>query len=209
MRRNVISRMVAAISGVVLFGALASTTADAAYIVAFEEVGPNVEAVGGGSLNIAALELFDMTSDSAFVFAQEATEITGVATLTPIDIYEGLISGPLSLGPGGSSSFGATSGLGDLVGVFGSPFSLIVPRSYVSGALLSDESVYADQSFASLGLTPNVYVYTWGSGATADSLTIVIGDVPEPSTWALLLLGFVGLGYVSHRASRKGAAAMA
>ena len=28
-----------------------------------EEVGPNVEAVGGGSLNLAALTLFDMTSD--------------------------------------------------------------------------------------------------------------------------------------------------
>jgi hypothetical protein len=96
--------MVAAASGVALFGTIASTAADAAYVVVFEEVGPNVEAVGGGSLNIAALELFDMTSDSAFVFAQEATEITGVATLTPIDIYEGLISGPLSLGPGGSSS---------------------------------------------------------------------------------------------------------
>jgi hypothetical protein len=206
MRGDIVSPIVAAISGVVLFGALASTTADAAYVVVFEEVGPNVEAVGGGSLNTAALELFDMTSDSAFVFAQEATEITGVAILTPIDIYEGLASGPLSFGPGGSSSFGATSGLGDLVGVFGSPFSLIVPRGYVSGALLSDKSVYANQSFASLGLIPNVYLYTWGSGATADSLTIVIGDVPEPSTWALTLLGFAGLAYVGHRASRTGAA---
>jgi hypothetical protein len=73
--------------------------------------------------------------------------------------------------------------------------------------LLSDESVYANQSFKSLGLTPNVYVYQWGSGATADSLTIVIGDVPEPSTWALMLLGFAGLGYVGRHASRKGAVA--
>ncbi len=42
-----------------------------------EEVGPNVEAVGGGSLNLAALTLFDMTSDNAFVFAQGAAELTG------------------------------------------------------------------------------------------------------------------------------------
>jgi hypothetical protein len=85
----------------------------------------------------------------------------------------------------------------------------VVPRDYASGALLSDESVYANQSFASLGLNPAVYVYEWGSGATADSLTIVVGDVPESSTWALMLLGFAGLGYVGHRASREGAVAAA
>lgn len=204
MRRNVLSRMVSAAAGVALFGALGSTTADAAYVVTFEEVGPNVEAVGGGSLNLAALQLFDMTSDNAFVFAQGAAELTGAAPLTPIDVYVG-INGPLSFGPG-SSSFGATSGSGGLVGVSGTDLDLTVPRGYVSGALLSDESVYANQSLASLGLTPNVYVYQWGSGATADSLTIVVGDVPEPSTWALLLLGFAGLGYVGHRASRRGLA---
>jgi hypothetical protein len=206
MRTKLLSRMVAPVSGLLLFGAFASTTAVAAYVVTFEEVGPNVEAVGGGSLNLAALQLDDMTSDSAFVFAQGAAELTGSTTLTPIDVYIG-ISGPPSLGPGGSS-FGATNGSRDLVGMTGSQ-DLTVPRGYVSGALLSDKSVYADQSFMSLGLTPNVYVYTWGSGATADSLTIVVGDVPELSTWALTLLGFAGLGYVGHRASRRGAAATA
>jgi hypothetical protein len=30
--------------------------------------------------------------------------------------------------------------------------------------------------------------------------------VPEPSTWAMMLLGFVGLGYAGYRASRQGAA---
>jgi hypothetical protein len=31
------------------------------------------------------------------------------------------------------------------------------------------------------------------------------GLVPEPSTWAMMLLGFAGLGYAGHRASRKAA----
>jgi hypothetical protein len=30
---------------------------------------------------------------------------------------------------------------------------------------------------------------------------------PEPSTWAMMLIGFVGLGYAGYRASRKSAAA--
>jgi hypothetical protein len=34
----------------------------------------------------------------------------------------------------------------------------------------------------------------------------VLASVPEPSTWAMMLLGFAGLGYAGYRASRKGAA---
>jgi PEP-CTERM motif len=33
--------------------------------------------------------------------------------------------------------------------------------------------------------------------------------VPEPSTWAMMLIGFAGLGYASRRASRKSAAVAA
>jgi hypothetical protein len=43
-----------------------------------------------------------------------------------------------------------------------------------------------------------------GSGTqfVIDNLSIV----PEPSTWAMLLLGFAGLGFAGHRRSRKSAA---
>ena len=36
-----------------------------------------------------------------------------------------------------------------------------------------------------------------------------IGGVPEPSTWAMLLLGFAGLSFAGHRSSRRRAAAAA
>ena len=30
------------------------------------------------------------------------------------------------------------------------------------------------------------------------------GAVPEPSTWAMMLVGFAGLGYTGYRSARKG-----
>jgi hypothetical protein len=42
--------------------------------------------------------------------------------------------------------------------------------------------------------TPGVYKWTWGAGAHADSFTLDIAVIPEPSTWAMMLLGFAGLG---------------
>jgi hypothetical protein len=78
----------------------------------------------------------------------------------------------------------------------------------MSGDPLSDTSTYDNATFASLGATPGTYTWTWGSGAHADSFTLQIGAaaVPEPSTWAMMLLGFAGLGFAGHRKARNGAA---
>ena len=35
---------------------------------------------------------------------------------------------------------------------------------------------------------------------------LLYSPVPEPSTWAMMLVGFAGLGFVGYRASRKTAA---
>ncbi len=60
---------------------------------------------------------------------------------------------------------------------------------------------------SSVGLNPNsatdfVTTLTFeGSGTFTGSMTPVI-SVPEPSTWAILLLGFAGLGVVGYRGAR-------
>jgi hypothetical protein len=38
---------------------------------------------------------------------------------------------------------------------------------------------------------------------------VLYSPVPEPSTWAMMLLGFAGMGFVGYRASRKVTAASA
>ena len=63
---------------------------------------------------------------------------------------------------------------------------------------------------SSVGLNPNsatdfVTKLTFeGSGTFTGTMTPII-SVPEPSTWAMALLGFAGLGFLGYRTSRKGA----
>jgi hypothetical protein len=45
--------------------------------------------------------------------------------------------------------------------------------------------------------------------ATAGSAIGVVQAIPEPSTWAMLLLGFAGLGFLSYRRSKLSPAPMA
>jgi hypothetical protein len=48
---------------------------------------------------------------------------------------------------------------------------------------------FVNANFTSLGLTPGAYVYTLGR--STDTLTVQIGNaVPEPATWAMMLVGF-------------------
>jgi PEP-CTERM motif len=200
-------------AGALILASLIGTTADpaqAAYIITFSETGHDVTASGSGAINLAGLTFITSGATLSEVAPTFATEATGAAG--DVDEYLG-VSGPVSFGPGVFTS--ATTGAGDLVGVqvlrADPPEGFIfVPMGYASGAPLSDTATYAGQSFATLGLTPGVYLYTFGSGTDADSFTIkVAAPVPEPSTWAMMLLGFAGLGYAGYRASRRESAAAA
>jgi PEP-CTERM motif len=81
------------------------------------------------------------------------------------------------------------------------PFPILgVLVGYVSGSSLGTSTDTWDHAtFASLGVTPGIYEWTWGSGAN-QNFTLAV--VPEPSTWAMMLLGFGGLAFAGYR-SRK------
>jgi hypothetical protein len=47
--------------------------------------------------------------------------------------------------------------------------------------------------------TDNVLFFQQG----VDNASINLGAVPEPSTWAMMILGFAGIGFMVYRRSRK------
>jgi hypothetical protein len=83
---------------------------------------------------------------------------------------------------------------------------------------LGDDSgePYAFINFYDMSGTFDQVVFTEGpavGGYESDNHTVGffthVGGVPEPSTWAMLLLGFAGVGIASYRSSRQRASATA
>ena len=55
----------------------------------------------------------------------------------------------------------------------------------------------ADAGAGPYSLTEVYTVTTNGAGSA--SSTINIAAVPEPSTWAMMILGFIGVGFMAYR----------
>ncbi len=90
----------------------------------------------------------------------------------------------------GSLSSGATS-----VTIPGS--TLMAGQSYTFDLLFS-EQVFGENDSPAIGTFQFYDTHTAGAFVTAGA-----SPVPEPSTWAMVLVGFVGLGYAGYRGSRK------
>jgi PEP-CTERM motif len=198
MRKQALNLLVAA--AVMGQGIAIATSAKAAYVLRYEEVGTDVVAKGSGSLDITDLSFVGSAVGSCF----GASGTFALACVGPhsiaVDTYHGVV-GPSSFGPG-MGSFLDSSGSGDFTGIIGRTGFLDLPGGYVSKALLLGEASFANSDFQDVGLTPGTYVWSWGTGPHADTFTVQIG-VPEPSAWALLLAGFGAMGLIGYRRTRR------
>jgi predicted alpha/beta-hydrolase family hydrolase len=75
---------------------------------------------------------------------------------------------------------------------------LLLPEGYVSGSSIEGTTTWANQTFSSIGLTPGTYLYTWGAGADADSLTMEI-VAPEPAFGTICGVLVAAMALVWHR----------
>ena len=206
------SRMIAITSAVM---ALASGgAAQAGFVVNFTQSGGNVLATGSGSFDLTSLTSGGGGGGGlSFPSIDPANGqlVLGASGTSFTESAYNFIVGPASFGPG--APFGATratSGTGDFVSINNASNQgtflgkqLEVPSGYISGAQLNTSDTWSGATFSSLGLTTGTYVWTWGSGAHADSFTLNIGTaaaVPEPSSLVLMgIAGITGLGYAWRR----------
>lgn len=184
------------ISAVFAAGALCAATASATpFILTLMQEGSNVVANGSGDIDLTGLNiLYEMNTQN-----QIAPAYAYLSMHTGNVAYSG-VTGPSSFASANYGFISATSEIGWTAGIWGAQQYLLLPVGYASGTNLSGTSTWNSATFASLGIKPGTYVWTWGKAAD-QSFTLEIGNVsvPEPSALALfggglLLLGtFLGL----------------
>jgi hypothetical protein len=152
------------------------------------------------------------TASYALVFAFSFTNATGTV--------DGTVTGQIFGLPVNGTNVAAT----DVI-LYGYPSGLGLPPAPLdvfTGANVTLNSFdvaggqivtgYFESTFAG-GSSLNLWPLHWDAvlqGPTGNTVTSLGAAtytlIPEPSTWAMMLLGFAGLGYAGYRASRKGAA---
>ena len=167
-----------------------------AYTVRLQQVGSNVVATGSGPINLTGLTFAGSVQvlGSPLIVPNFPMIQTGPTGLVlNLDAYSGLFTGPTNFGSGGL--FSANTGSGDFVGIHVLNGLLFVPQGYVSGSALSDSMTFNSATFATLGVTPGTYVWSWGTGPN-QNFTLIIGGAGVPdggSTASLLGCALVGL----------------
>jgi hypothetical protein len=154
------------------------TNAPAGFTATVSQVGPNVVWSGSGSFNLTDLTFNqNIPGVSTGYNAQNAQFIIGPTS--SVSTYSGssFTVHPSSFGGIGSAAVSSTSG-----SVFGivqtggitAPREVLVPQGYVSGTVISGSATFNGTTIAGMGLTSGTYVWSWGSGAGAGSLTLII-----------------------------------
>lgn len=175
---------------------LAPAMSEASFVLTIQQSGNDVLASGSGTLDITDLSGPGEGNGGPDIIPDLGHIRIGMGAVT--GIWSG-VEGPSSFGTGG---FAAETDLtGGPVGIGGTNGFLFIEQDYVSGTFFSSSGTFANATIDSLGLIPGSYVYTWGSGADADSFTIDIlapAAVPEPCSMALILAGGA-VGLVARR----------
>jgi hypothetical protein len=195
--------VLAALLGLAVAGA---PEVHAAYVVDLGQVGSNVVATGSGSFDFLDITFTGFNSPLS-VGINPSAGYLAIGNATNYGDNYVPISGPTSFGSGGFTAADSTTGT--VSGIDGGAGIVIVPPGYPVNGPITAAAVWDNTTLASLGVNRGTYVWTWGSGANADSFILNVSGIPELSTWAMMIAGFAGLGVAGYRASRKASAVAA
>jgi hypothetical protein len=175
----------------------ASASAQAGYVVTLEEVGSNVVASGSGAIDLTGLTFLLNSASQTGMIPSGGAINTGQPGFVNAARYTGF-TGPTNFGSGDVTL--TSSGSGVIVGIDNNQNLVVVPLGYVSDSLLADTSIYDNATFASLGVTPGTYEWTWGTGADQNfTLQIEATPVPEPESLAILASALAAIGVTRRR----------
>jgi hypothetical protein len=178
------------------------SAADATVTLDISQVGSDVVGSSSGSLNLTGLTEYEKASALA-------GELNAAAALAEVgdggqwvDGFTGLTSYPTSLGPGTGTIF-SSSVTGDPFAVYGAFGMVWLPDGYVSGSPIAGTATWLNQTIASLGLTPGTYTFVAPSDTVVVTIEGTAGAIPEPATWAMMLLGLCGIGIAMRSRGRS------
>ena len=180
-----------------------------AYTVTLEQMGADVVANGSGAINLTGLAFF---GGGSFFITTLIPSLGRISTGPPpsglgsVDLYR-VFSGPANFGSGGQHNATESLSSGNFVGIQASVNELFVPHGYMSNSALSSSATWTGATFASLGVTPGTYVWSWGTGLPNQNFTLIIGGAGVPdggSTVSLLSFGLLGLAALRRKLSSQG-----
>jgi hypothetical protein len=165
--------------------------------------GYNIDTVSGVDLTAASLDSNSINATATgtfdvlhiFVSASDITSFNGV-----VKALSGLTVNFLT--PGWSvteSTFEDNSNT--VFGTTGASVTLLATHMFTSGPDTFTQTTPVSVT-APFSVTEEFSIKSNGFSGAANNTIDLSGTVPEPSTWAMLVLGFAGLGYVGFRKAR-------
>jgi len=166
----------------------------------FAESGSTTTLTVNGSISdLSAWAFYERRQESSAVNASSALVVSAVNS-AEVNVYTRPAIAPSTIGSdpttySGNFISGANVGFDAFINF---EAWLALPTDYVAGSPINSSSSF-NRSLSSLGLTSGT-TYSWNYGA--DTISINIAAVPEPSTCAMALAGLACGGYSLFRRRR-------
>ena len=182
---------------------------------------------GWAAVTVLSANLIGATESPPVVTPGTGTALvildTGAQTLTVSETFSGLLSGttashihcclasPFLLGSNVGVATQVPTFPGFPLGVTSGTyppmtFDLTMASSYNPAFVTAQGSVAnAEAALEAALLTGRTYINIHTTGNPTGEIRGFLAAVPEPATWAMILLGFAGLGFAFRRSRRKAA----